>query len=148
MLCVHLTDARNDELELVARREAVPVFCPRSNLYIETRLPPLIAAGARGRLAPGSRDRLAGFERFARRPRRGASPRRPFPGGAGEGALVRMATWQGARALGRPDLGRIARGARPGLFAIDGEPGSDPCAFVLKNVKAPRRWVVRRREAS
>ena len=46
--------------------------------------------------------------------------------------LVRMATWEGARALGRDDLGRIARGARPGLFAIDGDPGDDPCAFVLR----------------
>ncbi len=58
--------------------------------------------------------------------------------------LVRMATWEGARALGRSDLGRISRGARPGLFAIDGEPGDDACAFVLRNVRAPRRWLARR----
>jgi cytosine/adenosine deaminase-related metal-dependent hydrolase len=55
-----------------------------------------------------------------------------------------MATWGGARALGRTDVGRIARGARPGLIAIDGEPGDDACAFVLRHARAPRRWVARR----
>jgi cytosine/adenosine deaminase-related metal-dependent hydrolase len=146
MLCVHLTDARNDELELVARREAVPVFCPRSNLYIETRLPPLIAARAAGLLPALGTDSLASNASLDVLAEARALADR-FPGVPAR-ELVRMATWQGARALGRPDLGRIARGARPGLIAIDGDPGSDPCAFVLKNVKAPRRWVVRRREAS
>ena len=63
--------------------------------------------------------------------------------------LVRMATWEGARALGRLDLGRIAVGSRPGLVAIEtGAPvESDPCAFVVANVRALRRWVVRRRGA-
>jgi hypothetical protein len=28
--------------------------------------------------------------------------------------------------------------------AIDGDPGADPCAFVIRHVKSPRRWVVRR----
>jgi cytosine/adenosine deaminase-related metal-dependent hydrolase len=56
-----------------------------------------------------------------------------------------MATWQGARALGLADVGRIARGARPGIFLVEGQPeGRDPSAFVLANVRAPRRWVARR----
>jgi cytosine/adenosine deaminase-related metal-dependent hydrolase len=58
-----------------------------------------------------------------------------------------MATWEGARALGRDDVGRIARAARPGLIVIEGDAGQvadDPCAFVLKNVRAPRRWIARR----
>ena len=62
--------------------------------------------------------------------------------------LVAMATWGSARALGLRDVGRIAPGTRPGLFAIDGEPGTDPCAFVLRNVRAPRRWLARRVEPS
>jgi hypothetical protein len=41
-------------------------------------------------------------------------------------------------------VGRVAPGARPGLFAIDGEPGDAPDAFVLRQVRAPRRWIVRR----
>jgi cytosine/adenosine deaminase-related metal-dependent hydrolase len=146
VLCVHLTDARNDELELIARRDAVPVFCPRSNLYIETRLPPLIAARAAGLLPALGTDSLASNASLDVLAEARALADR-FPGVPAK-ELVRMATWQGARALGRPDLGRIAKGARPGLVAIEGDPGSDACAFVLKNVKAPRRWVVRRREAS
>jgi cytosine/adenosine deaminase-related metal-dependent hydrolase len=55
-----------------------------------------------------------------------------------------MATWNGARAIGRPDLGRIAKGARPGIAAVEGQGVDEPCAFLLANVRAPRRWVVRR----
>ena len=144
-ICVHLTDARPDELELVARRGAPVVFCPRSNLYIETRLPPLLAARAAGLLPALGTDSLASnasldvlAEARALADRFSSVPARD---------LVRMATWEGARALGRDDVGRIALGARPGLFAIDGDPGDDPCAFVLGNLRAPRRWVVRRSEA-
>ena len=144
-ICVHLTDARPDELELVARRGAPVVFCPRSNLFIETRLPPLLAARAAGLLPGLGTDSLASnasldvlAEARALADRFSSVPARD---------LVRMATWEGARALGRDDVGRIALGARPGLFAIDGDPGDDPCAFVLGNLRAPRRWVVRRSEA-
>jgi aminodeoxyfutalosine deaminase len=141
-ICVHLTDARPEELEQVARRGAPVVFCPRSNLFIETRLPPLLAARAAG-IFPGlgtdslasnaSLDVLAEARALADR----------FPTVPARD-LLRMATWEGARALGRDDVGRVARGSRPGLFAVDGDPGDDPCAFVLKNVRAPRRWIVRR----
>jgi cytosine/adenosine deaminase-related metal-dependent hydrolase len=145
MLCVHLTDARPDELDLVARRGASVVFCPRSNLHIEAKLPPLLAARAAGLFPALGTDSLASnvsldvlaearalADRFPT-----VSPR----------DLVRMATWEGARALGRGDLGRIGKGARPGLFAVDGTPGADGCAFVLANVRAPRRWIVRPGEA-
>jgi cytosine/adenosine deaminase-related metal-dependent hydrolase len=145
-ICVHLTDARPDELELVARRGAPVVFCPRSNLFIETRLPPLLAARAAGLLPALGTDSLASnasldvlAEARALADRFPTVPARD---------LVRMATWEGARALGRDDVGRVARGARPGLFAVDGAPGDDPCAFVLQNVRAPRRWVVRREGAA
>jgi cytosine/adenosine deaminase-related metal-dependent hydrolase len=57
-----------------------------------------------------------------------------------------MATWNGARALGRPDLGRFAKGARPGLLAVEGDVGSgvDAAAFVLSNHRLPRRNLVPR----
>jgi cytosine/adenosine deaminase-related metal-dependent hydrolase len=142
VIVVHLTDARPEELERVARSGAPVVFCPRSNLYIETRLPPLLAARTAG-LWPGlGTDSLASnasldvlAEARALADRFSSVPARD---------LVRMATWEGARVLGRADVGRIARGARPGVIAIEGEPGADPCAFVLRNVRAKRRWVVRR----
>ena len=146
VLSVHLTDARPDELALVSRREAPVVFCPRSNLFIEGRLPPLLAARSAGlALALGtdslasnsSLDVLAECRALADR----------FPS-VPPRDLLQMATWNGARALGREDVGRVAPGARPGLFSIDGDPGDDPCAFVLRSLRAPRRWIVRRTGAS
>jgi cytosine/adenosine deaminase-related metal-dependent hydrolase len=142
VLAVHLTDARPDELDLVARRGSQVVFCPRSNLFIETRLPPLLAIRAAG-IAPGlGTDSLASNASLDVLAEARALADRFSTVPAGE--LLRMATWGGARALGRSDVGRIAPGARPGLFAIDGDPGDSPDAFVLRQVRAPRRWLVRR----
>jgi cytosine/adenosine deaminase-related metal-dependent hydrolase len=146
VICVHLTDARPDELARVAERGSPVVFCPRSNLFIETKLPPLLAARGAGILPALGSDSLASnasldvlAEARALADRFPTVPARD---------LVEMATWQGARALGRTDIGRIARGARPGLWALEGDVGEDPCAFVLRNVRAPRRWVVRRETAA
>ncbi len=142
VICVHLTDARAEEFDLVARRGAPVVFCPRSNLFIETRLPPLLTARAAGILPALGTDSLASNASLdVLAEARALADRFPTVPAC---ELLRMATWEGARALGRDDIGRVARGARPGLFAIDGEPGDDPCAFVLRNVRAPRRWIVRR----
>jgi aminodeoxyfutalosine deaminase len=143
VLCVHLTDARSAELSLVARRGPPVVFCPRSNLFIETRLPPLLAARAAGILPALGTDSLASNSSLdVLAEARALSDRFPTVPAAD---LVRMATWAGACALGRGDIGRLARGARPGLLAIDGEVGDDACTFVLRSVRAPRRWIVRRR---
>jgi len=145
VLCVHLTDARADELDRVARREAPVVFCPRSNLYIEARLPPLIAARAAGLWPALGTDSLASNASLdVLAEARALADRFPAVPACD---LVRMATWEGARALGRPDLGRIAVGASPGLFAIETTIpiDGDPCALVIANVRAPRRWVERRR---
>jgi cytosine/adenosine deaminase-related metal-dependent hydrolase len=143
VLCIHLTDARPDELALVATRGASVVFCPRSNLHIETRLPPLLAARAAGILPALGTDSLASNASLDVLAEARALADRFTTVPAGE--LVRMATWEGARALGRPDLGRVVRGARPGLFVVQGPPGPDPCAFLLANLRAPRQWVADRR---
>jgi cytosine/adenosine deaminase-related metal-dependent hydrolase len=144
LLAVHLTDARPDELGRVAESGASVVFCPRSNLHIETKLPPLIAARAAGIWPALGTDSLASnasldvlAEARALRDRFPSVPPRD---------LLRMATWEGARALGRGDLGRIAIGARPGLFTLESRDAveGDPCAYVLDRWRAPRRWVVRR----
>lgn len=142
VLLVHLTDAHADELAKIAASGAPVVFCPRSNLHIETRLPPLVAARAAGIEPALGTDSLASnasldvlAEARALADRFPSVPARD---------LVQMATWNGARALARTDLGRVAVRARPGLVAIDGDPGDDPCAFVLRNFRASRRWVARR----
>jgi aminodeoxyfutalosine deaminase len=142
VLAVHLTDARPEELELVARRGSPVVLCPRSNLFIETRLPPLLAMRAAGITPALGTDSLASNASLdVLAEARALSDR--FPSVPARD-LVGMATWASAQALGRSDVGRIATGTRPGLFAIDGVPGADPCAFVLRNVRAPRRWLARR----
>ncbi|MGD0675251.1 MAG: amidohydrolase family protein [Polyangiaceae bacterium] len=142
VVCVHLTDARKDELETVARRGAAVVFCPRSNLFIEARLPPLLSARAVGLWPALGTDSLASNASLdVLSEARALADRFPTIPAVD---LLRMATWAGAMALGRDDVGRIARGSRPGLLLIEGHPSADPCAFVLANVRAPRRWLVRR----
>jgi cytosine/adenosine deaminase-related metal-dependent hydrolase len=144
VLCVHLTDARPEELAVVAARGAPVVLCPRSNLYIETRLPPLLSALATGIVPALGTDSLASNASLDVLAEARALGER-FPT-VKPRDLVRMATWEGARALGLSDLGRVARGARPGLFAVDGDvaASADACAFLLAHVRSPRRWVARR----
>jgi cytosine/adenosine deaminase-related metal-dependent hydrolase len=142
---VHLTDARADELRLVAERGCPVVFCPRSNLHIETRLPPLLAALSAGLTPALGTDSLASNASLDVLAEARALADR-FPGVPAKD-LVRMATWEGARALGRTDVGRIAKGARPGLVAIEGEAGEDACSFVLRSMRSPRRWVSKRGDA-
>jgi cytosine/adenosine deaminase-related metal-dependent hydrolase len=139
VLLVHLVEARPDELARIAARGAPVVLCPRSNLHIEVRLPPLLAIRAAG-LEPAlgtdslasnaSLDVLAEAKALADR----------FPG-VPAWELVQMATWNGARALGRPDLGRLAKGSRPGIIAVEGDVKSEPAAFLLKNLRLSRRVV-------
>jgi cytosine/adenosine deaminase-related metal-dependent hydrolase len=142
VLCVHLTDARQDELERVARKGTPVVFCPRSNLFIETRLPPLLSARAAGLLPALGTDSLASNASLDVLAEARALADR-FPTVAAS-ELVKMATWAGALALGRTDIGRIVRGARPGLVLVEGDVRGDACRFVLANVRAPRRWLSRR----
>jgi cytosine/adenosine deaminase-related metal-dependent hydrolase len=139
---VHLSDARPEELEGLAASRAVVVLCPRSNLTIETRLPPLVALRTAGvSLALGT-DSLASapsldpvaearalLERFPEVP-------------AAE--LLSAATWGGARAIGRPDLGRFVPGATPGVLLVEGLPQDvDPATWLLRARSAPRRLLVR-----
>ncbi|HEY1957133.1 MAG TPA: amidohydrolase family protein [Polyangiaceae bacterium] len=141
VLLVHLTEARPDELARIAAARAPVVLCPRSNLFIEGKLPPLLAMREAGLEPALGTDSLASSasldvlrEAVALRDRFPSVP--PFE-------LVKMATWNGARALGLPRHGRIAPGARPGIVAIDGDlpRECDPCAWLLANVKAPRRFL-------
>ncbi len=144
VLLVHLTDVRARELDLIAASGAPVVLCPRSNLFIEVKLPPLVEMLAAG-LTPAlgtdslasnlSLDVLAEARALADR----------FPS-VPKGVLTDMATAGGARALGRSDLGRLARGRQPGVLAIEGElgPSDDPRAWVLRQSAASRRWIARR----
>ena len=76
-LLVHLTVSDSESLDRAARNGCIAVLCPRSNLHISGRLPPVGGVRAAG-LRVGARHRLARVEPDARRPRRGpgARPRR------------------------------------------------------------------------
>ncbi len=139
VIAVHLTDARPAELELVAKRGSPVVLCPRSNLHIEMKCPPLLDVRSAGIEAALGTDSLASnasldvlAEARALGDRFSSVPARE---------LLRMATWNGARALGRPDLGRLRKGAHPGIIAVDGAGFDDPSLFLLRNLRLPRRWI-------
>ncbi len=145
VLLVHLTDIRSQELDRVAASGAHVVLCPRSNLFIEMKLPPLLellkvgivpALGTDSLASNASLDVLAEARALADR----------FPS-VPASLLVQMATAAGARALGRPDLGRLAKGLRPSVLSVDGPlgPNDDPGVFVLRQPVAKRKWVLRSR---
>ncbi len=147
VVLVHLADARPAELDKVAESQAPVVICPRSNLHIELRLPPFLAMRAAGIEAALGTDSLASNSSLdVLDEARALAVRFPMVPAR---ELLQMATWNGARALGRPDLGRIVKGGRPGLVAVEGDIAiegerEDPCAWLLRSAKLPRRWVVRR----
>jgi aminodeoxyfutalosine deaminase len=144
VLLVHLTDIRARELDAVVSSGAHVVLCPRSNLFIEVKLPPLVemlnaglmpALGTDSLASNLSLDVLAEAKALADR----------FPS-VPKGVLTDMATAAGARALGRSDLGRLAKGLRPGILAVEGDllEKDDPCAWVLRQPAGHRRWIAHR----
>jgi cytosine/adenosine deaminase-related metal-dependent hydrolase len=140
---VHLTDARPDELAQLAAVDAIAVLCPRSNLGIETRLPPWNAIRAAGlRIAIGT-DSLASapsLDPFA--DARAILERHPD---ASPSLLVSAMTSVAATAIGWGDtLGLVARGRRPGVLSVACPVSNDldPSACLLRASRAPRRLVV------
>ena len=142
VLLVHLTEARPAELARVAAARAPVVLCPRSNLFIGAKLPPLLAALEAGIDPALGTDSLASNTSLdVLAEARALHERFPTVSAA---RLFTMATHGGARALGRPDLGRVVKGARPGLVRFDVDPASvDPCRAAL-DAKVARSWVARR----
>ncbi len=144
VLLVHLTVARDDELARVAASGAPVVFCPRSNYHIEQLLPPLVAAreaGIEPALGTDSLASNASLDVLAE-----ANLLHVMDGSIPTWELFRMATWNGARSLGRPDLGRIARGSRPGIYGVSvaNDASSDPVELLFANLELPRRPIVAR----
>jgi cytosine/adenosine deaminase-related metal-dependent hydrolase len=140
VLAVHLTTAARDELDAVAEAGSPVVFCPRSNAHIEGLTPPLdgaLAAGLRPALGTDSLASNESLDVLAE----AAALGRAFPHVA-RATLWSMATAFGADALGRPDLGRLRPGARPGLLLHEGAvpPGADPLDHFLHEGPARRRW--------
>jgi aminodeoxyfutalosine deaminase len=147
VLLVHLTDVRAAELELVVASGASVVLCPRSNLFIEVKLPPLVEMLSAGLVPALGTDSLASnLSLDVLSEARALADR--FPS-VPKQRLIEMVTAAGARALARPDLGRLAKGCRPGLLAVEGMLGEkeDPCAWILRQPASARKWIARRGSA-
>lgn len=142
-LLVHLTDAQPHELERVAQSGAHVVLCPRSNLFIETRLPPL-AAMRRAGLAPAlGTDSLASCPTLDVLAEAKALHER-FPE-VPAGELLAMATINGARALDlEASIGSFSEGKRPGVLLVAGAvpAGLDAGVFALRQPMSARRMLV------
>jgi aminodeoxyfutalosine deaminase len=127
-LLVHLTVADSDSLDRAARNGCIAVLCPRSNLHIGGRLPPVDGIRAAGlRVALGT-DSLASsptldlFGDVQALARAGVDPE----------WLLRAATLGGAAALGATYLGALSVGKRPGLIVV----GDDQHAL-----REPVAWI-------
>ena len=139
VIAVHLADARPDEIALVAQRAAPVVLCPRSNLYIELKLPPLLEilrAGIRPGLGTDSLASNASLDPLAEA--RALSQRFPTVGGLD---LIAMACGWGASVLGLDGVvGRLAPGLYPGVVALrhGAQAPVDPLKFVLAHERVER----------
>jgi len=144
LIAVHLTDARPDEIAKVAEHGCSVVLCPRSNLHIELKLPPLLdvlRAGIRPGLGTDSLASNASLDPLAE----ARALQKRFPTVAPL-QLLAMATGWGADALGLGDrLGRMQEGLWPGVLAFEhgAVPPAEPARFVLDQEKAPRRVLSR-----
>jgi cytosine/adenosine deaminase-related metal-dependent hydrolase len=143
VIAVHLCATTREELARVAESGAPVVLCPRSNLFIELKLPPLFDMLALG-LQPGlGTDSLAsntGLDVLAE----AAALHDRFPQ-ADPKLLFSMACWFGARALGLSHrVGALAEGLTPGLLAVDVEREvDDPFKLLLRSPPPPRRVLAR-----
>ena len=144
VLAVHLADAKRSEIERLAATGTRVVLCPRSNLFIQTLLPPLLevlAAGIRPALGTDSLASNTSLDVLAE----AAALRFRFPSVAPR-TLFAMCTAYGADALGLASFGRLRAGNKPGVLAFDipaGAPSpSDPFALILAQRPPPRRWIV------
>lgn len=135
VVLVHLADARPEELARVARAGAPVVLCPRSNAWITGSAPPvreLLAAGLEPALGTDSLASCASLDVLEE----AASLARSGAVSADE--LLRMATWNGAKVLGISELGRFAKGSRPGVYAVLGAFEGAPADHLLANTARPR----------
>ncbi|MGD8793662.1 MAG: amidohydrolase [Anaerolineae bacterium] len=112
------------ELDLVAASGAVVVHCPVSNMYLASGVPAVcqmlargipVALGTDGPGSQNSQDMLESLKvaaLLAKVSTCDANAVLPLD-------LLRMATVDGARLLGRDDIGRIVPGARADLALVD-----------------------------
>jgi len=143
VIAVHLCATDRAELVRVHETGTPAVLCPRSNLFIELKLPPLydvLEAGLRPGLGTDSLASNTTLDVLAE----AAALRDRFPT-VEPGLLISMATWYGAQALGLSHrVGALRPGLSPGLIAFDlARPTEDPLRHVLRAPPPGRRVLAR-----
>ncbi len=115
-ICVHLTQASSEELELLAQRGSRPCLCLRSNTFLGVGIPnvPLmLKLGLKpclGTDSLASNDKLSIFAEMA-------AVAKFFPEIPAD-TILKMATIWGAQALKKKDRGLIVRDMRADLLVI------------------------------
>ena len=130
LIAAHCVQAGAADRALLARRGVHVVLCPRSNANLGVGVPPLpqlLEAGFNVCVATDSLASVDSLDVLADV----AALHRAFPEVPAR-TLLRMATWNGARALGMADLGAIAPGMADALaYAPADATVSDPEAFLV-----------------
>lgn len=143
VLAVHLCDASPEELARVAEHHAKVVLCPRSNLFIELKLPPLFDMLKVGIQPALGTDSLASNTTLDVLAEASALHDR-FPQ-VEASEFVCMATWYGAVALGLSHrVGALEVGLTPGLLLVDlPDAEADPYRALLRSPPPARRVLAR-----
>jgi len=131
-ICVHLSQASEEELTLLAERRARPCICLRSNTFLGVgvpRLPLMLELGLKpclGTDSLASNDKLSILAEMA-------TVHRFFPEISPE-IILKMATLWGAEALKQKGAGYIAPGARADLLICpipEGLPSKELFSFLI-----------------
>ena len=116
-VAVHLTDATDEEIDLLARRGVKAIFSPTSNLHITGRLPDverIVGAGMTVALGTDGRGSNPDMDVFSEaRLLKERYPEIP------SGTWLRALTSGGADILQFSELGRIREKTAPGLVAVE-----------------------------
>lgn len=136
---VHLVAADAQDIALIAASGATAVLCPRSNLHIGGRLPPVAALVAAGvPLAIGT-DSLASAPDLD--PLAEAAVLAAAAPGVDPLCWLRALSAGGARLLGPLAPPPLQVGARPSLLHLELPAGADPLAALFDGTRWPRRWL-------
>jgi aminodeoxyfutalosine deaminase len=142
-LCVHLTRASTEDLEILKKKQTRTVVCPRSNTFISRSLPPVFEmlrlgmTPALGTDSPASNQDLSLWEEMI-------FLHRSFPGIAPED-ILKMATLNGAQVL---DLGKKLGSLSTGKMAemvflpLDSDSIKELPEAILYSRGKDLRWVV------
>lgn len=137
-LLVHLTDLSNEEIAQLSTLRAPIVLCPRSNAYIESRLPDVPTLLRHGFKPALGTDSLASNHDLDVL-QEAAFLKQHYPS-IPSALVIAMATDWGAQALGFDNLGSLEPGKKPGLWLLPltGPSPDDPASHVLEHTTAPR----------